>query len=114
MMMMMMMIMMMIIIIIIINRHSCPEYTNLAKTIPEIHNKYQDLANEICAILKQNAAQVIPIVISSTGVIQKSLPQSLKRLDLHPNTYTQMQTSVILGTCSVVRNFLNYKQDHRA
>jgi hypothetical protein len=35
--------------------------------------------------------------------------QSLKRLNLHPNTYIQMQKSVILGTCSVVRNFLNYK-----
>ena len=29
--------------------------------------------------------------------------------DLHPNTYIQMQKSVILGTCSIVRNFLNYK-----
>ena len=52
-----------------------------------------------------------PIVISSTGVIPKSLPQSLKGLNLHPNTYVyiQMQKSVILGTCSAVRNFLNYK-----
>jgi hypothetical protein len=40
---------------------------------------------------KQNTIQVIPIVIPSTGVIPKSLSQSLKRLNLHPNTYTQMQ-----------------------
>jgi len=60
-------------------------------------------------VWKQNAAQVIPIVISSTGVIPKSLSQSLKRLKLHPNTYTQMQKSLILGTCSIVRNFLNYE-----
>jgi len=26
---------------------------------------------------------------------------------LHPNTYIQLQKSVILGTCSIVRNFLN-------
>ena len=58
---------------------------------------------------KQTAAQVIPIVISSTGVIPKSLSQSLTTLNLHPNTYIQLQKSVILGTCSVVRNFLNYK-----
>ena len=44
-------------------------------------------ANEICAMWQQNAAQVIPIVISSTGIIPKSLSQSLKRLNLHPNTY---------------------------
>jgi len=58
---------------------------------------------------KQKAAQVIPIVISPTGVIPKSLSQSLTRLNLHPNTDMQMQKSVILGTCSIVGNFLNYK-----
>jgi methionine synthase I (cobalamin-dependent) len=82
---------------------------NLAKTITDKQNKYQELANEMCAMWKQNGAQVIPIVISSMGVIPKSLSQSLERLNLHPNTYTQMQKSVILGTCSIVRNFLNYK-----
>jgi hypothetical protein len=87
-----------IIIIIIIN-----------KTIADKQNKYQELANEICAMWKQKAVQVIAMVISSTGVIPKSLPQSLTRLNLHPNTYIQMQKSVILGTCSIVRSFLNYK-----
>jgi len=49
---------------------------------------------------KQNAAQLSPIVIPSTGVIPKSLSQSLERLNLNPNTYirVQIQTSVILGT----------------
>ena len=63
------------------------------------------MANEICAMWKQKAAQVIPIVITSTGVIPKSLSQNLTRLNLHTNTYTQLQKSVILGTCSIVRNF---------
>ena len=53
----MMMMMMMMIIIIIIN---------------------QELANEICAMWKQNAVKVILIVIESMGVIPKSLSQSLK------------------------------------
>jgi hypothetical protein len=52
---------------------------------------------------------VIPLVISSTAVITKSLLQNLKRLNMHPNTWIEMQKSVILGTCSIVRNFLNYK-----
>jgi len=52
---------------------------------------------------------VIPTVISSTAVIPKSLSQSLTRLNLHPNMYTELQLFVILGTCSIVRNFLNYK-----
>jgi len=86
-----------------------PNTHNPAKTITDKQNKYQELANEICAMLKQKAAQVIPILISSTGVIPKSLPQSPTRLKVHPNRYIQLQKSVILGTCSIVRNFLNYK-----
>jgi len=86
-----------------------PNTHNLAKIVNDKENKYQELANEICAMWKQNTAQVITLVISSTEVIPKSLPQSLKRLNRHPNTYIQMQKSVILGTCSIARNFLNYK-----
>jgi hypothetical protein len=83
-----------------------PNTHNLAKTITEKQDKYRELANEICAMWKQNTVQVIPIVISSTAVIPKSLSQSVQRLNLHPNTYIQMQKSIILGTCSIVRNFL--------
>jgi len=36
---------------------------------------------------KQKAAQVIPVVISSTGVVPKSLSHSLTTLNMHPNTY---------------------------
>ena len=77
--------------------------------ITDKQNKYQELANEICALWKQKAAQVILIVISSMGVIPKSLSQSLTRLNLHPNTHIQLQKSVFHGTCSIVRHFLNYR-----
>jgi len=50
-----------------------PNTHNLAKTITDTQNKYQELANEICAMWKQNAAQMIPIAMPSTGVIPKSL-----------------------------------------
>ena len=52
------------------------------------------MANEICAMWKQNTAQMIPIAISSTGVIPKSLSQSLKRLGLHPNIYIYIYTYI--------------------
>jgi len=64
-----------------------PNTHNLAKTITDKQNKYQELANEICAMWKQKVAQEIPIVILSTGVYPKSLSHSLTRLNLHPNTY---------------------------
>jgi len=50
---------------------SVPNTHNLAKTITDKQNKYQELTNEICAMWKQKTAQVIPIVIPSTGVIPK-------------------------------------------
>ena len=49
---------------------------NFAKTIIDKQNKYQELANEICAMWKQNAAEVIPIVISSTGIIPVTTTKS--------------------------------------
>ena len=67
-----------------------PNTHNLVKTITDKQNKYQEQANEICAMWKQKAAQMIPIVISSAGVIR-------------------LQKSVILGTCSILRNLLKYK-----
>jgi len=48
-----------------------PYTHNLAKKITDKHYKNQELADEICAMWKQKAAQVIPIVISFTGVIPK-------------------------------------------
>jgi hypothetical protein len=81
----------------------------LAKTATDKQNKHQELANEICYMWKQNTTQVILLVISATEVIPKLLAQSLKRLNLFPDMYIQMQKSVILGTCSIVRNLLNYK-----
>jgi len=51
--MMMMMIMIIIIIIIIILIIAVQNTHNLAKTITDKQNKYQELANEICAMWKQ-------------------------------------------------------------
>jgi hypothetical protein len=74
-----------------------PNTHNLTKIITEKQEKYRELANEISSMWKQNTVQVLPIVTSSTRVIPKSLSQSLKRLNLHPNTYIQMQKYVFLA-----------------
>jgi hypothetical protein len=44
----------------------------------------------------------------SYGNNSKVTVPKFKRLNLHPNIYIQMQKVVILGTSSIVRNFLNY------
>ena len=87
------------------NNNNNNNNNNTNKTITDKQNKYHKLSNELCVMWKQKAAQVIPTVISSTAVIPKSLSQSPTRLNLHPNTYIQLQKSVILGTCSNVSKF---------
>ena len=59
-----------------------PNTHNLAKTITDNQNKYQDLANEICSMWKRKAAQVIPIVIS-TGLIPKSNKTTCTRIHIY-------------------------------
>ena len=52
---------------------------------------------------------IIPKDNNNNKKKKKSLSQSLTRLNLHANRYIQLQKSVILDTCSILRNFLNYK-----
>jgi hypothetical protein len=68
-----------------------PNTHNPAKTITDKQNKYQEMANEICAMWKQNTAQVIPLVISPTAVIPKSLPHSLKRQPTSQYVHTNVK-----------------------
>jgi hypothetical protein len=53
-----------------------PNTHNLDKIITEKQDKYRELANEICGMWKQKTIQVIPIVISSTGVIPVTIRKS--------------------------------------
>jgi len=85
-----------------------PKTHNLAKTITDKQNKYEELANEICAMWKQKAAKVIPTVISSTGVNPKSLSQSLTRLNLYPNTNRVSQKE-----CARLREGVPYAKLYR-
>lgn len=84
-----------------------PNTHNLQKTCTEKINKYQNLATEIQNMWKQTSVQVLPIVISDTGVIPKSLHTSIQKLNLPPSIYIQLQKSIILGTCAIVRKFLS-------
>jgi hypothetical protein len=85
-----------------------PNTHNLAKRVTDKQNKYQELANEICAMWKQNTVQVIPSVVSSTAVIPKSLSQSLKGQPapeyIHSNT--KICNSWNMFDC---KKILNYK-----
>lgn len=84
-----------------------PNSHNLHNTFTEKLVKYQDLKDEIMRMWKIKTVTIVPIVISTTGVVPKNLHQSIKLLGLPPFTYVQLQKAAILNTCRLVRKFLN-------
>lgn len=93
-----------------------PNTHNLQKTIAEKIHKYADLRDEVLRIWKQQKVYIVPLVLSTTGVIPKHIHHGLKLLDLKPNTYILLQKAAILNTCRIVRKFLQieYDQPHNA
>jgi hypothetical protein len=60
---------------------------------------------------KLKTVAIVPIVLSTTGIIPKQLHQSLETLSLAPYMYEILQKAVILNTCRIVRNFLQLTTD---
>ena len=84
-----------------------PNTNNIQSTHTVKLTKYADLAIEIKNQWRVNVVKIIPIIVSSTGVIPKTLHDSLKTLDIHPQTYILIQKAVIINTCRLVRKFLS-------
>ncbi|KAG7301002.1 hypothetical protein JYU34_015366 [Plutella xylostella] len=83
-----------------------PNTHNLQSTISEKLAKYTDLRDEVTRMWRLESASIIPIVLSTTGVIPKQLHQSLRSLQLPAYTYITLQKAAILNTCRIVRKFL--------
>ncbi|KAL0809154.1 hypothetical protein ABMA28_011389 [Loxostege sticticalis] len=87
-----------------------PNSHNIQKSITEKTTKYTDLKQEIQRLWSQNKVIIVPLVLSSTGVIPQHLKSSLNTLDLPNSIYYNMQKATILNTCRIVRRFL--QEDH--
>lgn len=85
---------------------ACPNTSNLQTTIATKISKYTELAIEIQRMWKLESVTTVPIVISCTGVIPKSLHSSLAALNLHRHTFIELQKATLLSTCHTVRKFL--------
>ncbi|KAL0810623.1 hypothetical protein ABMA28_010737 [Loxostege sticticalis] len=83
-----------------------PNSHNMQNTISEKLTKYTDLKDEIKRMWRLAEVTIVPIVISTTGIIPRQLHQSLNTLQLPKYTYIQLQKAVILNTCRIVRKFL--------
>ncbi|XP_050561144.1 uncharacterized protein LOC126912570 [Spodoptera frugiperda] len=88
-----------------------PNTHNIQKTITEKITKYAELKDEVTRIWKQNKVYVVPIVLSTTGVIPNHLLHSLKLLDLKETLYITLQKAAILNTCRIVRKFMQIEDN---
>lgn len=84
-----------------------PNDTNIQNKYNEKIAKYAELGMEVQRLWKQKKVTVIPIVISTTGITPDIFDTHLKQLGLNPHIHTNIQKSVILKTCNIVRSFLN-------
>ncbi|XP_072939818.1 uncharacterized protein [Epargyreus clarus] len=89
-----------------------PNTHNLQTTIAEKLSKYTELKEEITRLWHLQKVTIVPIVLSTTGVIPKQLHRSLISLNLPSNTYHLLQKAVIINTCRLVRKFLQCEADN--
>lgn len=86
---------------------ACPLSANLQKTEREKIAKYQNLSVEIKHAWKLKEVRIIPIVISSTGIVSRCFTGNLERLALPNGLIVTIQSAAILQTCHIVRKFLS-------
>lgn len=84
-----------------------PNSHNIQQTYTGKINKYLPLAEEVRQMWKQERVLILPLILSATGVIPRSLKANLVKLGIHHSVMTIMQKAALLGTCSVVRSFMN-------
>ena len=84
-----------------------PSTKNISKTYSEKTNKYAELAIETKRNWNLSEIKIIPIIISSEGIVHKRLKNDLKVLGLNTSIVDEIQKAVIIDTCHITRTFLN-------
>jgi hypothetical protein len=55
---------------------------------------------------------LLPLIISTTGIVPQSLFKNLKILDLGNTLVVEIQKGMLLYSCHIVRRFLNIDKEH--
>lgn len=81
---------------------------NIRKARMEKITKYQELSEELKRMYGLVKVEILPVVISSNGLIDKLLSSNLQRMELADakRTIALMQKSVLLATCATIRRVL--------
>ncbi|CAH1110291.1 unnamed protein product [Psylliodes chrysocephalus] len=86
-----------------------PAPLNMQKKNKEKAEKYLPLAEDMKQTWNATSVRVVPIIVGATGEIPKNLKKQLEIINLPANTYLNLQKSVILSTCNIMRKILNQK-----
>ena len=86
-----------------------PSDYNIQKKATKKMIKYVDLQIE-CQRMWDKTAEVVPIIIGATVVVEKNLKKYLNRIPGCHNVYN-LQRSSILGTAYILRKVLSIKPD---
>ena len=83
-----------------------PSDTNVGWTCSEKIRKYQELAQELKTLYSLVSVRIIPIIISTNGLIPKVTIEGTTFLGLQEAVIKKAQQSVLLDNCRIVRKFL--------
>jgi hypothetical protein len=62
--------------------------------------------------ITQKLINILPLIISATGVVPQSLFKNLKILDLENTLVVESPKGILLYSCHIVRKFLNIDTEH--
>lgn len=83
-----------------------PADDNIEKAYAEKRMKYHDLAFELKEIYKLTNTTILPLIISTNGMVERHLNEHTYQLGLEERLITDAQREVILWTTRIVRAFL--------
>ena len=94
---------------------SCPWDENICEKIKEKRRKYIPLAIELKDIFQKRESCIFEIVLGTTGIVQKSLLENLKKITVDTkeayNLFDMCQKAAILGSTRLVRQVFQLKDD---
>ncbi|KAL1445943.1 hypothetical protein WDU94_010899 [Cyamophila willieti] len=79
---------------------------NIESTENTKRQKYRDLAQHIKEQWQLQEVIILPMVLSTTGIVPCQLKEALRKLKINENVIGRMQKTVILNTCTIVRKVL--------
>lgn len=80
---------------------------NVLTTYNEKIRRYQDLKEEIKEQWNIQTVKIHPIIMSTSGIVPKTMAKHLQELNIHKSIIAKMQHSVILSICNLIRKTLN-------